>query len=300
MTDAPPPADPHAYAKAARQRLERDVRALDYTRHWRTNPAGLKDAEDFIALELGSLGLRVERHLFSWREHQFHNVIGTRDGTDPSRPWIVAGAHFDTTEHTPGADDNASGVAAMLEIARRLQGEEFPATVQFVGFNLEEHQQWTPPFSRFGSKAYVRWLTDQVARVDGAFVLEMVGCTEEHQRVPVTARLFRKVSTRGDFVAAIADGNSRHLLHAMERANAGLLPMETLSVPFKGFVVPDTRRSDNARFWDADYPAIMVTDTANLRNHRYHKTSDTCDTLDFVFMEKVVTIVTGAMRELAR
>jgi aminopeptidase YwaD len=280
-------------------RMERDVRRLAVVRHPVAAPDALREAEDFIALELGATGLRVERQLFQWKGDEFHNVIATNDGSDPARPWVVVGAHFDSTATTPGADDNASGVAALLEIARLLEGFQPAATVQFVGFNLEEVQQWLPPFYRLGSKAYVRWLTDQVARIEGAFVLEMVGFTGEHQRVPAAVRLFKKIPSQGTFLAVVGDGRSTHLLRAMERAAQGVVPLVTLAVPLKGYVVPDTRRSDNARFWDLDYPSLMVTDTADLRNPHYHRPSDTPETLDYTFMGRVVETVAKVVVELA-
>jgi len=280
-------------------RLERDVRRLAVVRHAEADPEALEAAAAYIASELAATGLATQRQPFIWKERSFDNVVGVREGSDPSRPWVVVGAHFDSTPTTPGADDNASGVAALLEIARALVDFTPAATIHFVGFNLEEIQTWLPPVYRVGSKAYVTWLTDQVAQVAGAFVLEMVGFTGPVQRVPAAVNLIKRVPKTGDFLAAVGDGRSAHLLAAMERAAHGVVPLVTLSVPLKGFVVPDTRRSDNARFWDVNYPALMVTDTADLRNPHYHKASDTPDSLDYGFMGKVVTTVTRAVRELA-
>jgi len=282
-----------------RGRLERDVRRLAVVRHVEAAPEALAEAEDYVALELSAASLRVERQLYQWKGREVHNVVATNDGSDPSRPWVVIGAHFDSTPTTPGADDNASGVAAMLEIARLLHDLQPAATIQYVGFNQEEIQQWIPPIYRVGSKAYVRWLTDQVAQVEGAFVLEMVGFTGPRQRVPPGVNLVKRVPKTGTFLAAVGDRRSRHLLRAMERAAQGRLPLVTLAVPLKGFIVPDTRRSDNARFWDFDYPALMVTDTANLRNPHYHRGSDTPDTLDYDFMARTVEVVARAVVELA-
>jgi len=275
------------------------VRRLAVVRHPEADPEALDAAAAFIEAELAATGLVTQRQSFLWKERSFDNVVGVREGSDPSRPWVVVGAHFDSTPTTPGADDNASGVAAMLEIARVLAGFAPAATIHFVGFNLEEIQTWLPPVYRVGSKAYVKWLNDQVARVAGAFVLEMVGFTGPVQRVPAAVNLVKKVPKTGDFLAAVGDGGSAHLLAAMERAAAGVVPLVTLSVPLKGFVAPDPRRSDNARFWDLDYPALMVTDTADLRNPHYHKVSDTPDTLDYAFMGKVVMTVARAVVEVA-
>ena len=296
---AAPGAPPPVLAAPDTARLERDVRRLSVVRHPDAAPEALLAAEEFVAQELGATGLHVQRQAFRWKHREFNNVVAAREGSDPSRPWVVIGAHFDSTPHTPGADDNASGVAALLEIARLLERFTPSATLHFVGFNLEEIQQLVPPTYRLGSKAYVKWLTDQVARVEGALVLEMVGFTGPHQRVPAAVQLVKKVPSEGTFLAAVGDGNSHHLLRTMERAASGVIEMVTLAVPLKGYVVPDTRRSDNARFWDVDYPALMVTDTADLRNPHYHRASDTPETLNYDYMGRVVTTVARAVVELA-
>jgi Zn-dependent M28 family amino/carboxypeptidase len=280
-------------------RLRSDVERLAVVRHPDAAPDALRAAEDFVALELGAAGLRVERQLFAWQGREFHNVVATNDGRNPARPWVVVGAHFDSTAHTPGADDNASAVAAMLEVARLLAGWRPAATVQFVGFNLEEVQRRLPPAFRLGSRAYAERLRADGRELAGALVLEMVGFTGPHQRVPAAVKLVKRIPKEGTFLAAVGDANSRRLLGVMERAAEGVIELVTLEVPFKGYVVPDTRRSDNARFWDQDYPSLMVTDTADLRNPHYHLASDTPETLDYAFMGKVVTAVVRAVRALA-
>lgn len=279
-------------------RLETDVRALAVVRHPVAAPAALAAAEDYVALELGAAGLRVERQLFEWGGAEFHNVVATRDGSDPARPWVVAGAHFDTRAESPGADDNASGVAALLEVGRMLRGEQLPATVQLVGFNLEELQK-RPMHYALGSRAYARWLRSRGQTVAGALVLEMLGYTDPRQGAPPGARLFAKVPPQGDFLSAVGDGRSRALLAAFQRAAAPHVPVSPLTVPFRGWLLPDTRRSDNARFWDEGYPALMLTDTADFRNPHYHRASDTPDTLDYAFLRNATAAVAAAVRALA-
>ena len=279
-------------------RLEADVRTLSVVRHPVTAPDALAAAEDFIALELGAAGLRVERQLFEWRGTEFHNVVATRDGSDPSLPIVVVGAHFDTRAATPGADDNATGVAAMLEVARMLRGERLRATVQLVAFNLEELQ--AKPFHyALGSLAYARWLRAAGHPVAGVLVLEMLGYTDAKQGTPPGARLFADVPREGNFLSAVGDRQSRGLLAAFARAAAPHLPVSTLTVPLRGWLLPDTRRSDNCRFWDLGYPALMVTDTADFRNPHYHRTSDTPDTLDFRFLTNATAAVAAAVLDLA-
>jgi Zn-dependent M28 family amino/carboxypeptidase len=289
---------PHDLPDPAPERLQADVRALAHVRHPRAAPDALRAAEDHVALELSAAGLRVERQLFDWSGEEFHNVVATRDGGNPARPWVVVGAHFDSRANTPGADDNASGVAAMLEVARMLRGEALEATVQFVGFNLEELQRFPPQFA-IGSRAYARWLRRRGQAVAGALNLEMLGYTSPRQAMLAGVRLVVDVPREGNFIAAVGDGRSRELLAAFREAARAHLPVVTLAVPFRGWLVPDVRRSDNARFWDEGYPSLLVTDTADLRNPHYHKASDTPDTLDYAFLARATAAVAAATCALA-
>jgi Zn-dependent M28 family amino/carboxypeptidase len=282
-----------------RARLEADVRALAGVRHRLAAPAALAAAEDHVALGLGAAGLRVERQLFEFDGAELHNVVATREGEEPARPWVVVAAHFDSTPHTPGADDNASGVAAMLEVARLLEGERLGATVQFVGLNLEEVQNLLGQF-RVGSLAYARWLRSRGQALAGALVLEMLGFTGPRQAALLGLRLIRKVPREGNFLAAVGDWRSRGLLAAFERAARPHLPVFGMAVPLRGWIAPDTRRSDNARFWDEGFPALMITDTADLRNPHYHTPGDTPETLDFDFLTRATAAVAATTRALAR
>lgn len=274
-----------------RGRLEAAVRRLAVPRHPVTAPQALLDARDYIAAELRAPGLPVELQPFDWKGRRFENVVATLEGSDPARPWVIVGAHFDSVARSPGADDNASGVAATLEVARLITARGRPqATIQFVGFNLEEIQDTLLHF-KVGSRFYVERLKAERRTVAGALVFEMVGFTGERQVVPAAVQLVRKVPKTGNFLAAVGDGNSAALLAAMEHAARDVVELVSLAVPLKGWLVPDTRRSDNARFWDAGYPALMVTDTADLRNPNYHKLTDTADSLDYEFMAKATQVV---------
>jgi hypothetical protein len=291
-------------------RLRADVAQLAVPRHPAECPDALRAAEDHVAGELGAAGLRVERQLFTWGRRECHNVLGTLDGTDASRPWVVVGAHFDSVARSPGADDNASGVAAMLEVARLLGASRMPATLQCVGFNLEEVQSplgglrpgqgghGIGPF-RIGSRAYARSLRARGQALAGALVLEMLGFTGPRQVVPAAVRLVKKVPATGDFLAAVGDARSAEILATFVRAAEGIVPVVTLAVPLRGWLVPDVRRSDNARFWDAGYPALLITDTAELRNPHYHRATDTPETLDYGFLARGTRAVLRAVCELA-
>ncbi len=293
------PGTPAVLPAPERARLEADVRAVAVVRHAVAAPEALRATEDHVALALGSAGLRVERQLFEWRGREYHNVLGTRDGTDPARPWVVVGAHFDSRPETPGADDNATGVAALLETARLLQGADLAATVQFAGWNLEELQA-LPLHYALGSRAHARFLRGQGRRLLGMLNLEMLGYTAARQRLPAGVQLVRRIPREGNFLGAIGDWGSRALLEAFTRAAGAAVPVIPLAVPLRGWLLPDVRRSDNARFWDEGYPALLLTDTADLRNPHYHRPSDTVETLDFDFLTRCTAAVAAAVLELAR
>jgi aminopeptidase YwaD len=298
LEDPAPGGATAALPRPDRARLEADVRALAVVRHPAAAPEALQQAEDFVALELSAAGLRVERQLFEWRGAEFHNVLATRDGADPARPWVVVGAHFDSRERTPGADDNATGVAAMLEVARLLRGAELAATVQFAGWNLEELQA-LPLHYALGSLAHARRLASAGRRLAGTLNLEMLGYTADRQKLPVGVRLAKRMPKGGYFLAAVGDWGSRDLLAAFERAAAPEVPVVSLAVPLNGWLVPDVRRSDNARFWDEGYASLLLTDTANLRNPHYHRATDTPETLDYDFLTRATAAVAAATRALA-
>ncbi len=295
---------PHAdlIPRVDERRLEATVRQLEGPRHPRAAPAALAAAESLVADELSALGLITERQAFRHRGTAYNNVVATLPGHDSERPWILVGAHFDTVADTPGADDNASGVAVLLEVARQAAQLEMRRTVQFVGFNLEEPQDIVGTY-RVGSARFAERARRERRRYAGALVLEMVGYTDSRdgaQQVPPL--VFKRVPNTGTFLAAVGDGRSRSLLRAFDRAAQRHVPQLTVvtyGTRLRGWLLPLTRLSDNASFWDRRYPALMITDTAFLRNPHYHQPSDRADTLDFGFMKRVAQATLAAVIELA-
>lgn len=271
-------------------RLENTVRRLEGPRHPLTAPGGLEAAEALIADGLSGFGLAVERQPFRFRDRTYNNVVATLPGSDPGLPWLLVGAHFDTVSNTPGADDNASGVAVLLEVARGLARSRLQRTVQLVGFNLEEPQDAVGTY-RVGSARFAEYAHSQGRRYEGALVLEMVGYTDQRpdsQQVPPF--VFKHVPNAGTFLVAVGDGRSRHLLRSFEhscRLHAPDLTLVTYGARLRGWTLPLTRLSDNASFWDRGYAALMITDTAFLRNPHYHMETDTADSLDYEFMASV-------------
>lgn len=282
-------------------RLEESVRTLEGERHPRTSPAALAEAERWLAERFRGLGLEVDLHTFGHRGGRHHNVVGRLPGRDRSAPRVLVGAHFDTVPGTPGADDNASGVAVLVETARALAGCEPAADVEFVGFNLEEPQGWG---FGVGSAAYAATARREGTGYRGCLVLEMVGYTDprpDAQRVP--GLLFWKdVPESGTFLAAVANWTSGELLKRFRRSAARRVPGLTvvgLRSPARGWLLPVTRLSDHSRFWDQGYPALMLTDTAFLRNPNYHAPSDRAETLDYGFMALVAEATAASVEELA-
>lgn len=238
---------------------------------------------------------------FTFRARTYHNVLGVLQGRDARRPHLLLGAHFDSTADTPGADDNASGVAVLLECARQVARDQPSGCIEFVGFDLEELQTITGRY-RVGSRAMARDKRSRGERLTGALILEMVGYRDSApgaQTVPPLLGI--DVPRTGDFLAAVGDARSGALLEgyvAGARVAAPDLPLIPYRTCWRGWRLPLTRLSDNASFWDARYPALMITDTAFLRNPHYHRGSDTAATLDYEFMAMVTEATVGAIDRL--
>ncbi|MEZ4416303.1 MAG: M28 family peptidase [Gemmatimonadota bacterium] len=228
-------------------------------------------------------------------------MVAEIPGTDAGAPRVVIAAHYDTVAGSPGADDNASGVAGVLECARLLAGRRPRATVELVAFDLEESQRTT---YRVGSRHHAREARRAGVRYAGALVFEMIGYSDERpgsQRVPALIA-WKRIPRVGNFLAVTGDGQSRRLLRTFReaaRVAAPELPLVPLVTPLRGWLVWQTRLSDNASFWSEGYPALMVTDTAFLRNPHYHRPTDVAATLDYAFMASVVDATMETVVRLA-
>lgn len=285
-------------------RLRSHVHALEGERHPTRSPRALEAALRYCEDAFDRFGLPSERRSFAFRGGRHENLVATLAGDAPDLPRILVGAHVDTVAGTPGADDNASGVAGVLEVARALTGGRRwrpRAPVELVVFALEERQGLT---YRVGSRRFVEDARERGMRYGGALILEMIGYRTDaprSQRVPVPIR-WMDIPRTGDFLACVGDEGSKALVRAFVEAAAEASPdlrVVTLTVPVRGWIVPAARRSDNASFWSAGYPALMLTDTADLRNPHYHRRTDRSDTLDYGFMADVVGATTETVRRLA-
>ncbi|MEX0267791.1 M20/M25/M40 family metallo-hydrolase [Leptolyngbyaceae cyanobacterium UHCC 1019] len=198
------------------------------------------------------------------------------------QPPIIIGAHYDAVPGTVGADDNASGVAALLELARLLTANPARHPVRLIAFDLEE-------YGMVGSSHYAKAMQQQAEPLRLMLSLEMLGyCSKapNSQTYPPGLKYF--YPDRGDFIALIGNASTisdlMHLHHAICTVGT---PAQWLPAGIAGQFIPSTRLSDHSPFWDCGYRAIMVTDTAFMRNPHYHQPSDRLETLDLDFLSGV-------------
>ncbi|MDZ7292467.1 MAG: M28 family peptidase [candidate division KSB1 bacterium] len=254
----------------------------------------LCQAEHYIHGIFEKLGYNVERQTFHFLGHEVANLIAHTSSPFTAQEQYILCAHYDTAPGTPGADDNASAVAILLEVARlarelHLNSNE-KVNWSFVAFTTEE----PPAFhSRHqGSRVFARHVKKQKQRIDGVINLEMLGYfldSPNSQQLPLPLHFFGYPSI-GNFVGVVGNWRSRHLtrqLAASMRKNPAL-PVEYAIVPERGFLLFAVRLSDHSSFWDHGYPAVMVTDTAFFRNPYYHTMEDTMEKLNFSAMAEVV------------
>ncbi len=262
-------------------------------------PANLKAAEDYLVREFQSLGYPVRRQAFICQRVEVANVIA---GNADPKGYYLLGAHFDTVAGAPGADDNASGVAVLLEVARLAREAPTACPWAFVGFTTEEPPVFFTPY--MGSRVYAKQARKNKENLLGMLCLESVGYfvdEPDSQHIPLPLK-FLGYSTTGNYLGLVGNRRSRPLLDGLERAfqAASALPVATLAVPLGGGLIPETRLSDHANFWDEGYQAVMLTDTALLRNPNYHTPHDTIDTLNLDAMVEVVLGVTRFVREAGK
>jgi len=258
----------------------------------------LNKTADYIRSEFGKYGYTVLDQPYEVEGHTYKNIFVEIKGEKPPEKVLVIGAHYDTVMGTPGADDNASGVAGLLELARLLSDRAFDKTVQFVAFTLEE-----PPFFRsglMGSQVYAKSLKQKGIDVEGMICLEMIGYfTDEAGSQLYPLPFFRWMyPAKGNFIILVSNIRSKNFLKSVKNAfkKGTDLPVESLSA-FP--LVPGIDFSDHRSFWKFKYDAVMVTDTAFYRNPQYHGIGDIPGILDYERMAKVVLGLKSSVEELA-
>lgn len=251
-------------------------------------------AAEYIETCYRDMGVESKRETYPYRKDTVFNIVAEIGVPEGESKVFLLGAHFDSVKGTVGADDNASAVAVKLEVARvlarRQATEPLDLTVRFISFALEEppaYASWA-----MGSRVYAYKAKKEKMRIDGMICLEMVGytCHEPGCQAYPFPLMFMGYPETGDFIGIIGNFKSRKLtgsLYQSFRKNEAL-PVEKLTVPWSGYLVPNVRLSDHASFWDRGYKAVMITDTAFYRNPHYHRFSDTMDKLDFAYMSQLV------------
>lgn len=261
------------------------------------HPQALHSAADYIRHEWAAQGYQVTSQFYQAKGVRSENLEVTRTGKSKPEQIILAGAHYDSVWGSPGANDNASGVAALLELTRLFATAEPEQSMRFVAFVNEE-----PPFFYWGEMGSGVYAQAAKARGDDIRLmisLEMLGCYSDKpgsQGYPPFFRYF--FPDRGNFIAMVSNRASRHGLQRLVqnfRAHSNF-PVESLAA-FE--FIPGVAWSDHLSFWRKGYPALMVTDTAFYRYDAYHSAEDTPEKLDYASMAKVVEGLFHAMEALA-
>jgi len=277
------------------ENLKRHVENIHFDRNPYDGYPKLEQAAQYIEREFQKIGLDVKEDTFQWEGKSYKNIVAEKKGLVSSHRVLILGAHYDTVPGSPGADDNASAIAVLLEVARNIQTVPLEGTVRLIAFSLEE-------YNFVGSTHYVEKFQRGEEEILGMISLEMVGFTGPRQDYPpyLNPKYYPNV---GDFIAIIGNERSKELLEKVCRSfktNIRQLPLEFLIVPGNGEGMEEVRLSDHSAFWDHGFPALLITDTSFLRNPNYHLPSDRMETLDFEFMRKVAIGVYYSIIELAK
>ena len=283
---------------ASRARRIVEVLAINFPSRHGHFPSVLNAAGDFIEQEFQDLGYAVESRPYVSEGTTVRNLVVEKKGSRPELSSIVVGAHYDTVIDTPGADDNASGMAGLLELARLLKNQTTRRTIRFVAFPHEELPYFYTHL--MGSRQYAKALKQQGENVLVMLSLEMLGYADERSRqlYPIPfMRLLGRYPKHGNYIALVGNLRSLAMMSIVRKTmrDQHTIGVESLSAP--GFI-PPLFLSDHSSFWKAGFPALMVTDTAFLRNPHYHKESDTPETLNYIFLANVVAAVCAAVHSL--
>lgn len=257
----------------------------------------LNEAADYITNQFVSLGYTVEFQEYKAEGKAVKNIIAVKQGLNKAQEVVIVGAHYDSA-FNPGADDNASGSAGLLELARLVKDSRPARTIKFIAFVNEE-----PPFfqtEEMGSRVYARNAKAGKEDIKAVIVLEMLGYYSDKpksQAYPLFLDLF--YPNKGNFIAVVGNFSSYSLVRKVVKAfqKHASFPVESLTAPS---IVTGVDFSDHWSFWKEGYKAVMITDTAFYRNHNYHTSSDTFDTLNYDKMAEVTAGLAAVINELAK
>ena len=280
-------------------RIYEDVKFLTEIRPYRNykNIDTLNKVADYIKNEFEKIGLDVEEQPFIANNNTYKNIIGSYNSTASKR--LIVGAHYDVDGDQDGADDNASAVAGLLELAR-LVAENKPKLdyrIDFVAFNLEEMPFYTT--NEMGSYVHAKSLKDNDIDVIGMICLEMIGyfSDEPNSQTYPLPYLYNIYPNTGNFIIVVGreeqlQFNSK-IFKLMKKDSK--IDVQKLNVYMDDPLAQLAVLSDHRNYWSFGYDAVMINDTSFIRNPNYHKKSDTIDTLDFDKITKVVDCLYNAV-----
>ncbi len=285
--------------KINEQMLKFHVRKLSEDFHPRNfaNIDNLNATANYIKEEFEKAGGKVSEQIFKEGKNDYRNVI-VRFG-DESKERIVIGAHYDSCYDTQGADDNASGVAGLIELAKVFGKNKPPIQIELVAYTLEE-----PPFfatEQMGSFVHAKSLKEKNVNVRLMLSLEMIGYfsdEENSQQFPIPGMRYL-YSNKGNFISVVGHFTNIFTVRKVKRlmSESNELPVYSINAPTK---LPGVDFSDHRNYWHFGYDALMITDTAFFRNKNYHTTKDTADTLDYGRMARVVEATYYAVKTIAQ
>ncbi len=262
------------------------------------NLQGLRSAEENIERSLREAGYEVFREAFVSQGVPVHNIRVELPGNKRPEEIVVVGAHYDSVRGSPGANDNGSGVALLIELARALSATPQERTVRLIFFVNEE-----PPFfwtEEMGSVHSAKLAKSKNEKIVAMLSLETLGYYENEkntQRYPAILSWF--YPSRGNFVAFVGMSSSSKLLKcAIKRfRHHATVPSEGAALPW---IIPHVGSSDHWSYWREGYPAIMLTDTAMYRYRHYHTTEDKPARLNYRIMSQVFEGIEPMVRDLSR
>lgn len=247
----------------------------------------LGQSEAYIVKAFRDLGYEPRVETFVFDGVSMSNIEVTIPGTELADEYFVVGAHYDTVPHCPGANDNASGIAGMLALARWLKQCRFKRSIKLVAYANEEFNGG--PWEAMGSFHHARGCKERGEKIVGMISLEMIGYFDDRegsQKYPFPFNLF--YPTRGNFIAFVGNRASAPFVRSCieEFRRHKLYPSEGVAAPER---FSDIARSDHWSYWQQGWQAFMVTDTSNFRYPFVHTSEDTVDKLDFDAMSRIVS-----------
>jgi len=258
---------------------------------------GLTQAAQYVSQTFRDAGYDVHEQTYAVEGKPVKNFEIELPGQSRRKEIVVVGAHYDSLVGTPGADDNATGAAAVLELARLAAHQRYDRTVRFVAFVNEEPPYFHSP--DMGSWVYARAMKQRGERVSAMLSLEMFGCYSDEsgsQHYPAAFRFF--CPRTGNFIAFVGNLGSHHLVRETIGSFRKYARFPSMGAAAPGFM-PGIGWSDQWSFWQEGYPAVMVTDTALFRNPQYHMPGDTPERVDYERMTRVVSGLEQVIADLA-